>query len=493
MDKYPVEDIFKELPHVNHAEKALVEKAYHFAVKAHEGQARKSGEPYFVHVYETAKNLARYSMDATTIAAGFLHDVLEDTEVSEEQMTAEFGEEITELVKGVTKLGRVKYRGQIRHVESLRKFLIALAKDHRILMIKLADRLHNLRTLEHVRKDKRERIALESIEVYAPLADRLGIGRLKGEIEDAAFPYAYPKEYASVSDLLAGHADTIQSSLDCVFIKLKNELAKHPITVHGIDHRIKHKYSLYRKLKKYDMHIENIYDIVALRVIVETVEECYAVLGIIHSIWRPLPGRIKDYIALPKLNGYQSLHTTIFTGQGGIVEIQIRTQKMHRRAELGIASHAEYKEEAESKNTDEKFRWIEEFKNLGETDIEEPNKFLKELKSDHFNDRIFVFTPQGDVIDLPKDSTPIDFAYAIHSDVGNSASGARINGKFVALDTKLHSSEIVEIIKKKDAKPKSKWLDYAKTGTAKKHIRTYLNDHKESGILDRFIPRKFRS
>lgn len=492
MEKCPIEEIFNELPRVSLEDKALLEKAYSFSMKAHDGQARKSGEPYFVHVYETAKNLARYNMDATTIAAGFLHDVLEDTSVSEEEMTREFGEEITELVKGVTKLGRIKYRGQIRHVESLRKFLMALAKDHRILMIKLADRLHNLRTLEHVRKDKQERIALESIEVYAPLADRLGIGRLKGEIEDAAFPYAYPKEYAMVTDLLAEHAENIQISLDSVYNRLKEELSKHPITIHGIDHRIKHKYSLWRKLQKNDMHIENIYDIVALRVIVDTVEECYAVLGIVHSIWRPLPGRIKDYIALPKLNGYQSLHTTVFTGEGGIVEIQIRSEKMHRRAEFGIASHALYKEEAEEGAKDEKFRWVQEFKHLGDEDIEEPNKFLKELKSDHFNDRIFVFTPKGDVIDLPKDSTPIDFAYAIHSDIGNSAAGARINGKFMALDSKLHSSEIVEIIRKKDAKPKAKWLDYAQTGTAKKHIRTYLNDHKESGILDRFIPKKFR-
>ena len=492
MEQCNIQEVFDELPDLTPADKALIQRAYDYALKAHTGQERKSGEPYFIHLFATAKNLARYHMDATTVAAGFLHDTLEDTETTEEEMERDFGAEITSLVKGVTKLGHVKYRGRERNLESLRKFLMALAQDHRVLMIKLADRLHNLQTLQHVRPDKQERIALESIEVYAPLADRLGIGRLKGEIEDAAFPYVNPKEFQKIEKLLEDYKETMQQSLKSVHDKLDEELKKHPFNIESVNFRIKHKYSLWKKLQKKGATIDTIYDLVALRITVETVEECYAVLGIIHSIWKPLPGRIKDYIALPKLNGYQSLHTTIFTGEGGIVEIQIRTEKMHRRAELGIASHYAYKEESSHMATDPKFRWVKDFKNLGES-VKESGDFYDHLKTDMFNDRIFVFTPKGDVVDLPKGSTAIDFAYAIHTDVGSSASGARIGGKFVSLDTEIHSSDIVEIVTRKDSSPKSRWLDYAKTSNAKKHIRQYLNEHEESGILSRFIPKKFRS
>lgn len=495
MQGYPVEDIFAEMrPAPAKEDKALLEKAYAFAEKAHAEQKRNSGEPYFIHVFETAKNLARYEMDATTIAAGFLHDVLEDTDCTEEEMTAEFGAEIVGLVKGVTKLGHVKYQGHVRHVESLRKFLMALAQDYRVLMIKLADRLHNLRTLEHVRPDKQKRIAMESIEVYAPLADRLGIGRLKGEIEDAAFVFAFPAEAKETQKLLDERSSLLTSSLNSVYEEIKDELKETNIKVKKIDWRIKHSYSLWKKLQKQKGKerdtIDTIYDIAAIRIIVETVEECYAVLGIVHSLWKPLPTRIKDFIALPKLNGYQSLHTTVFTGEGGLVEIQIRTEEMHNRAEFGIAAHSTYKEETKNTAADPKFRWVDEFKNLGKAD--EPEDLIKHLKSDFFNDRIYVFTPRGEVIDLPKDSSPIDFAYAIHSDIGNKTSGARVNGKFVALDTTLHSSDIVEIETRKDAKPKGKWLDYAKSSAAKKHIRAFMKEEDENSILKRFLPKKFR-
>ncbi len=487
-----INEIFNQLQDISTEEKNLLEKAYTYALKAHDGQARKSGEPYFTHVFATALNLARYQMSVPTIAAGFLHDTIEDTPVTDEDITREFGAEICTLVQGVTKLGHVKYRGRERNLESLRRFLMALAQDPRVLMIKLADRLHNLSTLEHVRKDKQERIAIESIQVYAPLADRLGIGMLKGEIEDAAFPYANPKEFEKISNILDERKETIESSLNTVHSKLVAELAKHPITVHALDHRVKHKYSLWKKLQKKGATIDTVYDLVALRVIVETVEECYAVLGIIHSLWRPLPGRIKDYIALPKLNGYQSLHTTVFSGDGGIAEVQIRTQAMHLRAEFGIASHFAYKENTASTEKDAKFKWVDEFKNLDQ-ETPEPTKFFEHVKNDFCNDRMYVFTPKGDVLDLPHGSSVIDFAYAVHTDIGNTASGARINGKFVALDTTLNSSNIVEIITRKDSKPKSRWIDYAKTNMAKKHIRTYLKEHEESGILARFIPKKFRS
>jgi GTP diphosphokinase / guanosine-3',5'-bis(diphosphate) 3'-diphosphatase len=483
MEGFEVENILKELPPTPPKKDIeLIMHAYNFALKAHQGQTRFSGEPYFIHVFETAKNLARYGMDAETVAAGFLHDTIEDTEVTDKELEKEFGKEITNLVKGVTKLGHVKFRGETRHVESLRKFLMALAQDYRVLMIKLADRLHNLKTLDHVRKDKQRRIALESIEVYAPLADRLGIGKLKGEIEDAAFAYAYPKEEDMVKKILSERSEKAKKALGNVYTELERELKKSSIKVIKIDFRIKHLFSLWKKLEKYDMNIDKLYDVVALRVVVKSVEECYGVLGLIHSLWKPLPARIKDYIALPKINGYQSLHTTIFTGDGELVEIQIRTEEMHGRAEFGIASHYTYKNDAKKHKRDQKFQWISEFKNLGET-VAEPADFLKHLKSDFFSDRIFAFTPDGDVIDLPKESTPIDFAYTIHSAIGDKASGAKINGKLMQLDAVIHSGDIVEIITRKDGKPKRRWLDFVRTTIAKKHLKTFLNKNKGAEIV----------
>lgn len=463
--------------------KALIQKAYIFAEKAHENQKRASGEPYVVHVFETAKNLARYEMDATTISAGLLHDVLEDTEVTRDEMQKEFGEDIVYLVESVTKLGKIKYKGDERRVESMRKFFVAVADDFRVLMIKLSDRLHNLKTLEHVRPEKQKRIALESIDVYAALANRLGIGKLKGELEDAAFPFAYPKEYNIVETLLKERTENNQKYLESVKDTLLGELGKQQIPVAKIDYRIKHKYSLWKKLQKYEMDIEKIYDILAIRIIVENIELCYRVLGLVHSIWKPLPGRIKDYIALPKLNGYQSIHTTIFTGDGGIVEIQIRTPEMHGQAEYGIASHFSYKKRTESTKENKKFQWIDDFKKLNDIETEQTN-FFDTLKKDLLTDRIFIFTPLGDIIDLPEDSSPIDFAYAVHSEIGNKTASAKVNGKMAPLSTKLHSGDIVEIVTNKNANPASKWLDYAKTGLAKRHINAYI---KENSLLSRFL------
>jgi len=490
-----VEDIFKLMDeHVpSEKEKALIKKAYDFAEKVHDGQLRASGDPYFTHVFETAKNLARFGMTGETIAAGLLHDTIEDTGVSEATIEKEFGKEILFLVNGVTKLGKLKYRGRERHVESLRKFFIAVAQDFRVLMIKLSDRLHNLHTLEHIPEEKQKRVALEALEVYAPLAYRLGIGKLKGELEDAAFPYVYPKEYAEVQDILKSRAKATEHHLETVLTELERELKKQKIRIIKLSARMKHTYSLWKKLKRYDMDIDKIYDIVALRVIVPTIEDCYQVLGIIHSIWKPLPNRIKDYIALPKLNGYQSLHTTIFTGDGGIAEIQIRTPEMHGQAEYGIASHFAYKETAEKKKKSEskhKFVWIDQFKEL-QKNADKADKFLENLKMDFFTDRIFVFTPEGDVIDLPHDSTPIDFAYSVHSEIGNHAASAKINGKMVPLSTKLQDSDIVEITTKKDAHPSSKWTSYAKTTIAKKHIKQYLDVHG-STLLDKYIFKRFK-
>ncbi len=468
-------------------EKEQIEKAYNFAKKAHEGQKRMNGDPYFIHVFETAKNLAKFGMDTQTIIAGLLHDVLEDTETKEEEIKKEFGDDVLFLINGVTKLGTLRYRGHERHVESLRKFFIAMANDLRVVIIKFADRLHNLKTLQHVPEEKRHRIALESIEVYAPLANRLGMGKLKGDIEDAAFPFAYPEEYKKIEEIIKEKKDLYKKYLTEVNQKLKKELYKNQINFTEIDYRIKHKYSLYKKLLKYNMDIEKIYDIVALRVVVNNVEECYRVLGLVHSIWTPLPGRIKDYIAVPKPNGYRSLHTTIFTGSGGIAEIQIRTKEMHAEAAYGVAAHFAYKEGAGKKNKDDKdkYRWVEELKHLNYFPAN-PKKFIDHLKMDFFNDRIFIFTPKGDVIDLPEDSSPLDFAYAIHSDIGEHTSGAKINTKMSPIYSKLKNGDVVEIITKKDARPSSKWLEYAKTNLAKKHIRSYLDKNSLLAKLKSF-------
>lgn len=480
-------EIIDLIPGASKKDIALIERAYNFAEKAHEGQKRLTGEPYFNHVFETSKIIAQLGMDAQTIAAGLLHDVLEDTAITEDQIKDEFGDDILFLIKGVTKLGTLKYRGHERHVESLRKFFIAMANDLRVVIIKFADRLHNLRTLQFLREDKRERIAVESIEVYAPLANRLGMGKLKGEIEDAAFPYAYPAEYKQVEEIIKGQKDTFQKNLNEVRIELEKELKKNKVKYVEIDYRIKHKYSLYKKLLKYDMDIEKIYDIVALRVVVDTVEDCYRVLGLVHSIWNPLPGRIKDYIAVPKPNGYRSIHTTIFTGLGRVAEIQIKTQEMHTEAAYGIAAHFAYKEHGnKKKKTDkDKFKWVEELKEL-KYSPDDPKKFIDHLKMDFFNDRIFIFTPKGDVIDLPEESCPIDFAYSVHSDIGDHTFGAKVNSKMVQLFTQLKNGDIVEIITKKDSRPSGKWLEFVKTSIAKKHIKSYLEKNSLLSKLKSF-------
>lgn len=463
---------------ISKKDEELITRAYNFAEAAHEGQKRMSGDPYFVHVFETAKTLASLGMDAQTIASGLLHDVLEDTKITGAEIEREFDKDILFLIKGVTKLGTLKYSGYERHVESLRKFFMAMANDLRVVIIKLADRLHNLRTLEHVREDKQKRIAMESISVYAPLANRLGMGGLKGEIEDAAFPYAYPKEYKQTEEILEIQQEAHEKNLEIVSKELKKELDKNGIKCAQLDYRVKHKYSLYKKLLKYDMDIDKIYDIVALRVVVDNVEECYRVLGVIHSIWNPLPGRIKDYIAIPKPNGYRSIHTTVFTGSGGVAEIQIKTQEMHAEAAYGVAAHFAYKEQGKrKKNKDKlKFEWIEELKNL-KYSPGEPKEFIEHLKTDFFNDRIFVFTPKGDVVDLPEDSTPIDFAYSIHSDIGDHTSGAKVNDKMVQIFSKLKNGDMVKIIINKNSHPSNKWLEYVKTTVARKHIRSYLEKH----------------
>ncbi len=485
------ERIFALLPDLKEEDKILIKKACAFAQDAHEGQLRKSGEPYYNHVFATGINLAILKMDAETIAAGIMHDVLEDTPVTNEKMTKEFGEHITKLVEGVTKLGKLRYSGAERHVESLRKFFIAMADDIRVVVIKLCDRLHNVQTLEHVSKEKQKRIALETLEIHARLADRLGMGRLKAQLEDAAFPYVYPTEYKNTLQVFEHMRPISDEQLEKVVNTLKDELSIFDVVIERIDYRIKHLYSLYQKLKRYKMDESKVHDVLALRIIVPTISDCYQALGVIHGLYRPFPGRFKDYIAVPKPNGYRSLHTTIFSGDGSTLEIQIRTQDMHKEAEYGIASHLSYKELGKGKSKEEvikKTGWTKELLEWQkEVDSEKHKDFIKNLKEDFFEHRVFILTPKGDVIDLPEGSTPIDFAYAVHSDIGDHTAGAKINGKLVPLDTKLNNRDVVEIEVKDNASPKRKWIDMAKTTLAKRKIRVYI---KENGsALDRLLTR----
>ncbi len=470
---------------INESEIELLKHAYKLAEMAHTGQLRQSGEPYFNHVCATAYNCAEFGMDATVIAAGLLHDTIEDTSVTGEQIEKEFGPEIRTLVEGVTKLGKLKYQGNERHVESLRKFFISIASDVRVVIVKLADRLHNLKTLKHVRPEKQKRIAIESIEIYAQLASRLGMGKLAGEIQDTAFPFAYPEDYTKTKKILDDTIKHTAGTLDRVYRGLVKEIGSSKIPVLKIEKRVKGIYSFYKKLLRKNWSIEGVNDTIALRIIVPNPEICYQMLGIVHAHYRPVPGRVKDYIALAKPNGYKSLHTTVFAGDGNVAEIQIRTMDMHQFAEYGIASHHLYKNSQSEKYQSDSFGWIGELSNL-ETSKQKYSEFLKTLRTDFFQDRIFVCTPKGDIIDIPKGSTVIDFAYAIHSDIGNHASGAYINGKYVALKTELASNDIVQVVTDKKISPTSKWLSQSVSSMAHKHISAYLAKNQK-GFLDKLL------
>ena len=468
----------------------LITKAFDFAQKVHQGQKRFSGEPYFIHCVQTAKILAELGMSSTVISAGLLHDCLEDGKIEEDKIKKEFGEEIFFLVKGVTKLGKLKYRGVQRHKESLRKLFVAVSQDIRVIIIKLADRLHNMQTLNYVPEHKRLRIAIETLEIYVPIAYRLGIRKFSRQLEDLAFPFVYLKEYEKTKDLLKTKSKKDLHNLNKFQKSIKKALAKKEIIKFNVDYRIKTLYSLYKKLKKKDWNIEKIYDISALRIIVSNVEECYKIFGIIHGIWRPLPGKIKDYISFPKPNNYQALHTSVFTGYGNVVEIQIKTKEMHQVAEYGIASHVLYKKSIRKEKLNNYFSWVKHLLPKKQKEIDVPawikelveyqqiskdKEDLEDIKSDFFQQRIFVFTPKGDVIDLPINSSPVDFAYAIHSDIGNHIAGAKVNGKMTSLEAGLVNGDIVEILTKKTAKPNRKWLAFVKTTAARKNIRAALS------------------
>lgn len=459
---------------------ALITKALAFAEEAHRGQLRASGDPYIIHPFNTALILAEFQADAETIAAGLLHDTVEDTKITLTDIEKDFGKQIAFMVESVTKLGQLKYRGVKRHTESLRKLFVAMSEDIRVIMIRLADRLHNVRTLNFLPPEKQKRIALETLEIYAPLANRLGVWRLKGMLEDASFPFACPEEYKKVVALRKTKGKETVKRLEKIYRAIHKELTAKGLKDFTIDYRIKYLYSLYSKLLKKNMNIDEIYDISALRVIVKTIDECYQVLGVVHNLWRPIPGRLKDYIANPKPNGYQSIHTSIFTGDGNAVEIQIRTEQMQYEAEFGIASHVAYDEAGKKSNgkLTKDMSWVADLIDW-QKHLKEDAKFIDHLKDRLRHERIFVFTPKGEVVELPKDSSPIDFAYAIHSDIGHHAASAKVNGKMTALDSNLKNGDVVLITTNKNNHPTTKWLNMTKTTDAKKHIKNFLLANKE--------------
>ncbi|MEP7162741.1 MAG: RelA/SpoT family protein [Candidatus Moraniibacteriota bacterium] len=476
-------------PFSSEDEKRLTE-AYLFSKKAHEGQLRRSGEPYITHTMHVARILSEMGMDTTTIIAGLLHDVPEDTQITLADVEKEFGPEVSYLVDGVTKLGKIKLRRSREEyfLENLRKMFLAMAKDIRVVIIKLADRLHNMRTLDHVPTEKQQRIAQETMEIYAPIANRLGIGEVKGELEDLCFKYLDPENYHETKKIeetyLKQGGDYIKETQRLI----KHLLEKEKIKAIDISGRTKHLYRLFKKLERHDMDIKRVYDLVAIRIIVPEIADCYEALGIVHKEYRPMVGRIKDYISLPKPNGYQSLHTTVFGPEGRILEIQIRTQKMHSEAELGIAAHWIYNEQEKRSWRNLFFRkrteaavlpkdltWVKQLQEWQKEVGRDDEEFLRGLKIEFFKNHIFAFTPNGDIIDLPEEATPVDFAYAIHSDIGDSTVGAKVDGKMVPLDYRIENGQVVEILREKNKKkPSRDWLDFVKTSNAKAHIRRSL-------------------
>ena len=453
-----------------------IEKAYEFSKEAHIGQKRFSGEDYFVHPVAATFNLLTLQPDEDTIIACLLHDVIEDTETDIVEVEKKFGATVASLCLDMEKLGTVRYQGQERQIENLRKMFVAMARDIRVIFIKLADRLHNMETITHVRPEKQKRIAHETLEVYAPIAARLGLFEFKAKLEDLAFHTLYPDEYARIEKAIAGSAASRKSFIERTKKRLKNILAKSGIEAE-VAGRTKHLYSIWRKMKlKNYPSIEEIYDLFALRVIVDSTEDCYAALGAIHNTFTPLSHRFKDFIAVPKPNGYQSLHTTVIgLNRDSPTEIQIRTRAMHEQAERGAAAHFVYSEKKKSVKAEEsKLNWIRGLVELHES-MKDNTEFISSLSSDIFEDRIFILTPRGDVFDLPAEATPIDFAYAVHTEVGHRCTGAKVNGKIAKLDAKLKNGEVVEILTKKDSKPNRFWLSFAKTNSAKSKIRAYFS------------------
>jgi guanosine-3',5'-bis(diphosphate) 3'-pyrophosphohydrolase len=463
-------------------------EAYRFAEKAHEGQKRSSGEPYSIHPLAVAHILADLGMDPVTICAGLLHDTIEDTGITKEELEAKFGAEIANMVDGVTKLTRLSYKSkEEQQVENLRKMFLAMAEDIRVIIIKLSDRLHNLRTLEYVDEEKQREKAYETLEIYAPLAHRLGIFKIKWELEDTALRYIDPKGYYDLVEKVARKRQEREHFIQQVIDTFKKHLDELNIS-YEIEGRPKSFYSIYKKMYMQHKEFEQIYDLLAIRVIVDTIKDCYGVLGVAHTLWKPIPGRFKDYIAVPKPNMYQSLHTTVIGPEGQPFELQIRTWEMHRTAEYGIAAHWKYKEgnRKTSYELDKKLNWLRQLLEW-QNDPRDARDYMENLKIDLFTDEVFVYTPKGDVIDLPRGATPLDFAYAIHSAIGNSCIGAKANGRIVPLDYELKTGEIVEIITTQNPNhgPSRDWLKIVKTNQAKTKIKQWFKKERREENIEK--------
>lgn len=475
----------------------LIGRAFDLACEKHAGQLRKSGEPYVIHPMAVAEILASIGMDEDTIVAGLLHDVVEDTDYTSEQLKEEFGEEIELLVDGVTKLASLKFESkEERQAETLRKMFLAMSKDIRVLIIKLSDRLHNIRTINYMTQQKIQEKCKETLEIYAPLASRLGIYAMKFEMEDTCLKFLEPEVYYDLVEKLNERKEERQWAIDQIMEDIREALDEHNMN-YELSGRSKHFYSIYKKMKFQHKQLDEIFDLTAFRVIVDSIKDCYAVLGIVHTLWTPIPGRFKDYIAMPKPNMYQSLHTTVIGDTGKPFEIQIRTHEMHQIAELGIAAHWKYKEGIAHDNEEEKMAWLRQTLEW-QKDMNDPREFMDSLKVDLFASQVYVFTPQGDVIELPAESTPLDFAFKIHSAVGCKCVGAKVNGKMVTIDHKLENGDIIEIITSPNAAgPSSDWLNIVKSNTARSKIRQWLkkenkNDAVEKGkeLLDKYIRKK---
>jgi guanosine-3',5'-bis(diphosphate) 3'-pyrophosphohydrolase len=461
----------------------LVKKAYDYSMKHHAGQSRASGEPYLVHPLEVALVLTEMKMDSVAVAAGLLHDSVEDTSVTVADIRQEFGEQVAHIVEGVTKISKIDFATkEEQQAENLRKMMLAMVDDIRVILIKLADRLHNMRTLEHLEPERQQKIAKETLEIYAPIAHRLGMGKIRGELEDLGFRYIDPIAYEQVKEAVESHRKVGEAFLTRVEAVVRDKLKEAGITA-KVESRTKRYFSIHKKLVRQHINVDQVYDLYAMRVITRSVQDCYAVLGIIHNVWRPVPGRIKDFIAMPRPNFYQSLHTSVITEDGTPFEVQIRTEEMHKMAEEGIAAHWKYKDGAVSAQDEQRLAWLRQVVEW-QRDVSDPNEFLSTLKVDLYPEEVYTFTPKGKVVVLPRDSTPIDFAYTVHTEVGHSCVGAKVNGRMVPLRHKLHSGDIVEILTQPGHKPSRDWLSVVKSSRARNKIKHWLNIHQRERAIE---------
>src|SRR4030095_4437598 len=462
----------------------LIQRGYVVSAKFHKGQVRMNGEPYLTHPLEVANILAELKLDATTVTAGLLHDVLEDTLVSPEELRKQFGDEVYQIVDGVTKISQVQFTSRHeKQAENFRKMLLAMVGDIRVLFVKLADRLHNMRTLQYLPPDRRERISLETLEIYAPLAHRLGMAKIRGELEDLAFSFLDPVAYQNTVALIEARRAVSQTFIEETKKVIADELAEHRIPAR-LESRIKRISGVHQKMRRQKISIDEVFDFIAIRVITDTVKNCYTTLGILHNLWKPVPGRIKDYIAIPRPNLYQSLHTSVIGKNGQPFEIQIRTQDMHRIAEEGIAAHWKYKEgKSGVADDEEQFRWLRQLID-SHREISDPREFLSSLKVDLYPEEVYCFTPMGEVIKLPRDATPVDFAYAIHTQVGHHCVGAKVNNRIVSLRHKLKNGEILEVLTSKDGAPSRDWLSFVTTARARNRIKHYINQKEREDAAE---------